>query len=201
MPDATDHYFSDRPGSPEDRRPATVRLGGRQLQVLTAGGVFANGRVDTGTQVLLRTVDAGALDADVLDLGCGWGPIALTMALGAPTARVWAIDVNPRAVELTRVNATAAGLDGIRAVAPEEVPDDVTFTAIWSNPPIRIGKPALHGLLGTWLGRLAPGGTASLVVQRHLGADSLQRWISEELGMPTRRLASAKGFRVLRVSR
>ena len=201
MPDPTDHYFSDRPGSPEDRRPATVRLGGRELDVVTAGGVFAHGRVDTGTQVLLRTVDAGGLDGDVLDLGCGWGPIALAMAMGSPAARVWAVDVNPRAVELTHANATRAGLDGIRAVTPDEVPEHVTFTAIWSNPPIRVGKAALHELLTTWFGRLAPGGTASLVVQRHLGADSLQRWIGDELGMPTRRLASAKGFRVLRVSR
>jgi 16S rRNA (guanine1207-N2)-methyltransferase len=74
----------------------------------------------------------------------------------------------------------------------------VRFTEIWSNPPIRIGKQALHDLLLTWLPRLAPGGRAVLVVGRNLGADSLHRWL-EEQGHPTTRIGSAKGFRVLEV--
>jgi 16S rRNA G1207 methylase RsmC len=106
-------------------------------------------------------------------------------------------------VELTAENAAALGLAGVRATAPDGVPDDVSFAAIWSNPPIRIGKAALHELLLRWLPRLAPGGDAYLVVQRHLGADTLHRWLAEELaaGFEVGRQASAKGYRVLRVSR
>ena len=199
-PDA-DHYFSARPASPDERRRRTVRLAGRDLDVWTAPGVFSPGRVDLGTQVLLRAVPPPPADGDLADLGCGWGPLALTMALRSPAARVWAIDVNERALDLVRRTAADAGLAGVRAVTPEEVPGDVTFAAVWSNPPIRVGKGELHALLARWLPRLAPGGAAHLVVQRNLGADSLHRWLATELGMPTERVGSAKGYRVLRVTR
>lgn len=178
-----------------------MRLAGRDVDVETAPGVFSPGHVDLGTRVLLRTLADQPLAGDVLDLGCGWGPIALAMALGSPAATVWAVDVNVRALDLLRGNAGRLGLSGVRPVTPDLVPEDVAFTAIWSNPPIRIGKDALHALLERWLPRLTPDGVAHLVVQRHLGADSLQRWIAEDFGMPTTRVASAKGFRVLAVTR
>ncbi len=180
----------------------TVPLAGRDVRVHTAAGVFSGGRVDLGTQVLLRSVPAPPAAGDLLDLGCGWGPVALTMALLRPDARVWAVDVNRRALDLVRRTAADLHLAGVRAATPEDVPDDVRFSAIWSNPPIRIGKTELHALLAAWLPRLAPDGAAHLVVQRNLGADSLQRWIDEELpGLTAERAASAKGFRVLRVTR
>lgn len=195
-----DHYFSAAPASAEDRRTLVVRLAGRDVPVRTAAGVFSPGRLDLGTEVLLRSVPDPPPAGDVLDLGCGWGPVALALALRSPACRVWAVDVNARAVDLLRGTASDLGLASVVAVTPEEVPDDVRFAAIWSNPPIRIGKPALHALLSRWLPRLADGAAAHLVVQRNLGADSLQRWIADELGLPVERAASAKGFRVLRVS-
>jgi 16S rRNA (guanine1207-N2)-methyltransferase len=120
------------------------------------------------------------------------------MARRAPQATVWAVDVNRRARELTARNAAANGIGNVRVVAPDDVPADLRFTAIWSNPPIRIGKTALHELLLTWLGRLDDGAAAHLVVQKHLGADSLQRWLVDH-GFPTDRVATGAGFRVLRV--
>lgn len=196
-----DHYFSAKPASPDERVPARVRIRGRELEVVTASGVFSHGRLDLGTQVLLREVPDPPDGGNLLDLGCGWGPLALTMALLSPGARVWAVDVNLRALDLVRRTAEDAGLTNVRAVTPDEVPDDVAFAAVWSNPPIRVGKAELHALLARWLGRLAPDGDAHLVVQRNLGADSLHRWLAEELGMPTERVGSAKGYRVLRVTR
>lgn len=195
-----DHYFTAEPASPAQRRDLDVVLAGRELTVVTAPGVFSPGRVDLGTHVLLRSVPPAPAAGELLDLGCGWGPVALTMALESPGARVWAVDVNNRALDLVRRNADRLGLTNLVAVRPEEVPADVRFTAIRSNPPIRVGKEALHAMLGQWLGRLAPEGEAHLVVQRNLGADSLQRWIVGHLGLPTQRVASAKGFRVLRVT-
>jgi 16S rRNA G1207 methylase RsmC len=180
----------------------TVRLAGHELEVVTAPGVFSAHRVDLGTSVLLRTVGDGAdlpASGTLVDLGCGWGPLTLVMALSVPDAEVWGIDVNPRALELTQLNAARLGLDNVRVGLPDEAaalkPD-----VIWSNPPIRVGKPVLHAMLRDWLGRLSGTGHADLVVQRHLGADSLQRWLTEEAGFPTSRLASAKGYRVLRAS-
>jgi 16S rRNA G1207 methylase RsmC len=208
MSEQPDHYFTARPASSDERRTLTVRLAGRDVEVETAGGVFSPGRVDLGTQVLLRTVpDLPAGASDVLDLGCGWGPVALTMALEArdtaPGARVWAVDVNERSLDLVARNAARLGVE-VEARLPDDVPADVRFDTIWSNPPIRVGKEALHELLVRWLPRLRPGGDAWLVVQRNLGADSLQAWLAAWLaenqdGATVERAASAKGFRVLRV--
>lgn len=168
----------------------------------TAGGVFSGEGLDLGTQVLLRSVPTPPPTGDLLDLGCGWGPIALTLGLLAPKAHVWAVDVNERALDLARANAARLGLAGVTATPPDGVPAGVRFAAIWSNPPIRIGKPALHALLETWLPRLAPGASAHLVVQRNLGADSLQTWLAGRWPgeLDVEREASAKGFRVLRAT-
>lgn len=202
-----DHYFSAQPASADERRLIPVRLAGRDVEVETASGIFSPGHIDVGTQVLLRHLPPAPAGA-VLDLGCGWGPLALTAALGTADARVTALDVNRRALDLTARNAARLGVaDRIAAVTEDEVPDQARFDAIWSNPPIRIGKEALHGLLTAWLPRLAPGGEAWLVVQRNLGADSLARWIIEQRDNDEQpwgtleKVGSAKGFRVLRLVR
>jgi 16S rRNA (guanine1207-N2)-methyltransferase len=197
-----DHYFTARPASPDERRVRTVTLGGQELDVETAGGVFSPDHVDLGTDVLLRSVPVPPPGGDLLDLGCGWGPIALSLALASPGARVWAVDVNERALDLVRRNAERLGCTNVVATTPDEVPDDVRFAAVWSNPPIRVGKAELHALLLRWLPRLAPGADAHLVVAKNLGADSLQRWVAQTLAgtADVERVASAKGFRVLRVS-
>lgn len=191
------HYFTDDPVDLSSLRDIEVRLAGRDLQLKTVAGVFSGNRLDLGTRVLLRAVPDPPPDGDLLDLGCGWGPIAVTMGLLAPRARVWAVDVTRAARELTAMNATTAGATGVRAVGPRDVPADVRFAAIWSNPPIRIGKNRLHDLLGTWLRRLEPGGHAYLVVQRNLGADPLIRWIDEQDGLSAVKHSSAKGFRII----
>lgn len=199
----TEHYFTADPASVGDLRALRVRLAGHDLQLLSAGGVFSPDRVDPGTQVLLREAPAPPSEGLLLDLGCGWGPITLSLALRSPGAKVWGVDVNERALELLRRNALRAGLDQVHAATPGQVPDDARFATIWSNPPIRVGKPVLHEMLLHWLPRLAPGAAAYLVVQRNLGADSLHRWIDEQLttrGYAATRFASAKGFRVLRVT-
>ena len=198
----TAHYFDRRPAADDRRVLVPVRLAGRDVDVVTASGVFSADRVDLGTRVLLREAPRPPTSGDLLDLGAGWGPLALTLGMVSPLATVWAVDVNERALELTRENARRLGTPNVRALRPEEVPDDVTFAVIWSNPPIRIGKEALHALLRQWLPRLQPGGEAYLVVQRHLGADSLHAWLAASLGesAAVERAGSAKGYRVLRVT-
>jgi len=192
------HYFEARPEVAS--RPRTVRLhvGGLDVPLQTDRGVFGYRGVDLGTAILLREAprppDSGAL----LDLGCGYGPIAVALGLWAPSATVWAVDVNERAVELTRANAEAAGASNVRACAPGEVPADVRLARIYSNPPVRVGKAPLHALLLEWLPRLAPDGACYLVVQRNLGSDSLARWLGEQ-GFEVARLKAKKGYRVLEV--
>ena len=190
------HYFDEVPSGDDHRRDVTVVIGGRESVFTTSGGVFSHDGLDKATAVLLASAPPPTTGV-VLDLGCGWGPIACTVA--AAGATVWAVDVNQRALDLTAVNAEQQGVT-VHTALPDDVPDHVVFDHIWSNPPIRIGKQALHNLLLRWLPRLAPAGSARLVVGKNLGADSLQRWLVEQ-GWPTTRVGSEKGFRLLEVRR
>jgi 16S rRNA (guanine1207-N2)-methyltransferase len=193
-----EHYFSATPASAERPRSVRVELDGTTFRFETAAGVFSGDGLDVGTRVLLDTVPPPETGA-VLDLGCGWGPIAIAMARRAPRADVWAVDVNQRALALTAANARIADVR-VNCASPDDIPPTLAFTTIWSNPPIRVGKAALHELLRAWLPRLAPGGTAWLVVARQLGADSLARWLENE-GWSVDRAATRKGYRVLAVTR
>ncbi|GAA0955916.1 class I SAM-dependent methyltransferase [Frigoribacterium faeni] len=200
---ASEHYFSSDPGSDPRRRSIEVTLAGRDLTLTTAAGVFSPDRVDAGTAVLLAETPAPPTAGHLLDVGCGWGPITLSLALSSPDATVWAVDVNNRVLDLVRDNARALGLPNVNAVTPDDVPDDLRFATIWSNPPIRVGKGELHGLLQRWLPRLETGSDAWLVVQKNLGSDSLQRWMNETMAdaVDVTRASTSKGYRVLRARR
>ena len=194
---ADEHYFTADPKVPFQRVPLRADVWGHWLELTTGSGVFARGRLDIGTGVLLREVGPPTTARRVLDLGCGYGVIGLAIAIAVPEAVVTAIDVNERALLLANENAEALGVaDRFTAMTPDQVDPSVEFDAIWSNPPIRIGKDQLHELLLRWLPRLTPDGSATMVVGKNLGADSLARWL-DEMGHPTTRVASAKGFRVL----
>ena len=194
-------YFSEQPSGTEIRRTIQARIWGSELTLITASGVFAADGLDRGTGVLLRASPIPQDNPRILDLGCGYGPIALAIAVHCPGALVDAVDVNERALALCRDNAMALGVaDRVRVLPPEDADPDVRYDEIWSNPPIRMGKQALHELLLTWLARLAPDGVARLVVGKNLGADTLQRWLIEQ-GYACERVGSAKGFRVLVIHR
>ncbi len=192
------HYFTNDDSGPLITRTIRATIFGNELELTTANGVFSGSRLDLGTRVLVRTV-APPATGHVLDLGCGYGPIAVGLAAASEGITVDAVDVNERAVALTARNAQTLGLaDRVNAVTPGGVDPAVVYDEIWSNPPIRIGKEALHELLLLWLPRLRPGGAAHLVVSKNLGGDSLAAWLTDQ-GWPTTKLASAKGFRILTV--
>lgn len=204
----SEHYFSETPAGDFKPREIEVVLAGGTHRLLTAGGVFSPEHLDRGSEILLRTIQqlesddhneaAASGQGPILDLGCGWGPIALSAALTHPDREVWAIDINARSRELTAMNAERLGLQNVRVAAPEDVPEDLVFDEIHSNPPIRVGKQALHEMLQLWLPRLTPGGQAYLVVAKHLGADSLQKWIANEFEQLTvSRVVRDKGFHVI----
>jgi 16S rRNA (guanine1207-N2)-methyltransferase len=192
------HYFEARPGVASRPRTVRLQLPDLELELESDRGVFGAKALDLGTLVLLREAPAPPASGDLLDLGCGYGPIAVTLARRAPEARVWAVDVNERAVELARANAARLGATNLTAGTPTEIPADLRFDAVYSNPPVRVGKAQLHRLLEAWLSRLKPSGRAYLVVQRNLGADSLAGWLAEE-GWAVTRLKSKKGYRVVEV--
>jgi 16S rRNA (guanine1207-N2)-methyltransferase len=197
-----EQYFTATPATPSDPISFKVALPDGTMHLTTDRGVFSHGALDMGTRVLI--LKTPALDetrvgegANLLDLGCGVGPLAITLARRAPLATVWAIDVNGRALHLTRDNARANRVSNIHTCTPEQMDPSLRFEAIWSNPPIHVGKAAMHEMLLQWLPRLTPTGQAVLVVQKHLGSDSLLTWLNGA-GFPTERLSSAKGYRLLR---
>lgn len=201
-------YFAGAPTTEDVRRTITVTLRGRDVPMDVSNGVFSTDRLDLGTRVLLKHAPQPPAHGTFLDLGCGWGPIAVALALESPHADVWAVDVNERALDLTRSNAERNGCANVRVSAADAVPQDVRFDLMWSNPPIRIGKEALHELLMQWLVRLTVGGRAYLVVQRNLGADSLIPWLQQALdsqcgeqSFAVSKNASSKGYRVIEIVR
>ena len=212
---SSSQYFAEEPGAAH--RPGTVHLvlPDMHLTLATDAGVFSPGRLDPGTRLLLEAAPPPPPEGDLLDLGTGYGPLALALAKRSPGARIWAVDVNRRALELCAGNAAAAGLVNVCCVpaasadpdsaspdsaSPDSASLPASYQLIWSNPPIRIGKQALHSMLTTWLRRLAPGAAAYLVVQRNLGSDSLQRWLAGS-GWDATRYAARAGYRVLEVRR
>ena len=198
-----DHYFSQEPSSPLKPKTIQIPVAGEMVDVTTASGTFSPAQLDFGTEVLIEQMDLAPVSGNLLDLGCGWGPIALNLGKLRPNTKVWAVDVNTRSVELTQANAKNLGISNINAVVPDQVPADLRFSGIWSNPPIRIGKKELHELLLMWLPRLETGGEAYLVVQKNLGSDSLQKWLTEELAtdFEVSRYTSIKTYRVLKIKK
>lgn len=224
-----DHYFTAQPASQAQSHTVSYRARGIDYVVTTSDGVFSARELDRGTRVLLDKVPVNATIAQAssidtaasagreqstdtspaksmpplcADIGCGWGAISLALANEYPCADVVAVDVNERALELTRKNAQALQLSHIQtadtATAMEIAKKRGGIDLIWSNPPIRIGKEALHDLLLTWLAALKPEiGEAYWVVQKNLGADSLTVWLNEQ-GYPSEKIASQKGFRIIR---
>jgi 16S rRNA (guanine1207-N2)-methyltransferase len=194
------HYFTAQPSAAH--RPGVVRvvLPDLYLELATDSGVFSPGRLDPGTRLLLQEAPAPPPAGDLLDLGCGYGPIACVLAARSPGATVWAVDVNERALALCAANADRAGLPNVRCVTPDAAGVPARLAGIWSNPPVRVGKGPLHAMLREWLARLAPEAAATLVMGRNLGADSLHAWLEDEEGWAVTRLAARSGYRLLRVT-
>ena len=195
-----EHYFSADPSAPAKLTEVEIEVGGQVLKLSASSGTFSSERLDPGTRVLLGLWELFPTDGIVLDLGCGWGPIGLSIAKLQPATEVIGVDVNQRSVDLANANAKRNGLANFSACLDKDLDANLEIDHIWSNPPIRIGKENLHDLLRNYLSRLKPTGDAYLVVQKQLGAESLQRWIAQQ--WPERevtKVENSKGFRVIRI--
>lgn len=195
-----EHYFSESPDSDAKSHEISFEVAGIPFSAKSEAGTFSVQKLDKGTQVLLRSHEYFPARGNVLDIGCGWGPISLSIAKLQPDTTVWALDVNQRSLRLTGENAARAALSNVRPVTAEQIPNELRFSGIWSNPPIRVGKAILHELMKTWIPRLEEGGSAFLVVQKQLGAESFEKWLATEFPMMTvTRSDQDKGYRVIEV--
>lgn len=197
----SEHYFSSDPQSTLRTSVKTLTLRGHSVTVTTASGTFSPGNLDAGTEVLLKYAPPVPQSGTFLDIGCGWGPLTLALALEAPEAQVIGVDVNERALQMTADNAENAGLSNVQVLRPGDVPEALSCDLIWSNPPIRVGKSELHAILAKWLPKLTPQGEAFLVVAKKLGADSLLSWLNsgDIPGIQAERTETSRGYRVIRV--
>src|SRR6202049_4351589 len=136
-----DHYFNVDPKVASHPRTIRVPLPALSFVLDTDRGVFAQGHLDFGTDLLLRSLPA-VPPGELVDVGCGYGAIAITLPLRSPAARVRAVDVNRRALDLCALNADRAGARNVVPVEPDAVPDRIRFAAVYSNPPVRLGERA-----------------------------------------------------------
>jgi 16S rRNA G1207 methylase RsmC len=195
------HYFSEQPQTDAKTHSVEFELEGTVFTLTAASGTFSSTRLDSGTGVLLKESALFPVSGTVLDIGCGWGPISLAVATLRPETEVFGLDVNSRSLELAQANAAALKLNNFKAVRAEQIPNELLFDGIWSNPPIRVGKAVLHQLMQTWIPRLKPGASAMLVVQKQLGAESFQKWLSETFTeFDVAKQSIDKGYRVIRVT-
>ena len=193
-----EHYFSSDPAAPKKTVNISMQVGGKQIDLEAASGTFSSSKLDAGTAVLLKHADHFPKDGNVLDIGCGWGPIGLSIASLQKNSTVYGIDINQRSIEQSNLNSKSLGLKNFTAMHSRDLPEHLRFSAIWSNPPIRVGKKILHELMESFIPRLEPGGRAMLVVQKNLGADSFQRWLSNRFPeAEVNRVGTDKGYRVI----
>lgn len=192
-----DHYYSAAPQSTHRYAECDYEYRGVSLRFQTDAGVFSRGEVDFGTDVLLCALPQD-MAGDVLDVGCGWGAIGVTVGKRFPACRVIMTDVNERAADLARENARRNGIaaevlvgDGLAAIGER------FFDYILTNPPIRAGKQVIYGIFAAARDRLKPGGEMDLVIRKQQGADSAVKYLKTLYGS-VETIERSGGFHVIR---
>jgi len=192
-----DHYYTRDPQSASRPAECSFTYRGTELTFRTDAGVFSRGEVDTGTRLLLEALPS-EMRGEILDLGCGWGVIGISIARTWPETRVTMADVNTRALELSRENAKrnradviCAESDGMAAFAGKR------FDAVVTNPPIRAGKQVIYRMFADAAKSLAPGGALYLVIRKQQGAESCIRYLETIYGK-VEKLDRSGGFWVLK---
>jgi 16S rRNA (guanine1207-N2)-methyltransferase len=191
-----DHYFSRSPESAHRPGECQFAYRGHGLSFETDAGVFSRDGLDKGTELLLCALPD--LSGDVLDLGCGWGAVGISVARAYPAVRVTMADINSRAVELSRKNVRRNGVcarvlesDGYSALSEEK------FSFILTNPPIRAGKQVIYDLFAKSAEHLLPGGSLYLVIRKQQGAPSAITYLNT-IYAKTQIVERGAGFWVIR---
>lgn len=193
-----DHYYTVQPTSAHDLRTCTVEVLGVRSAFTTDAGVFSRDGLDVGTRALLEALPP--MHGRVLDLGCGWGPVGVTLARKYPEAEIVMTDVNQRAVDLSKRNLAANGARAavFQGDGFENVPGSFDF--VITNPPIRAGKATIYRMFTDARDRLNPGGSLFIVIRKQQGAPSALKFLREQFAA-AEVVARESGFWVIRADR
>ncbi|MFB9329531.1 class I SAM-dependent methyltransferase [Paenibacillus aurantiacus] len=193
-----DHYYEKTPTAQHDRQMHETVLRGFKFRFMTDAGVFSKTGIDYGSRVLIDNVDVPS-NAEVLDVGCGYGPIGLTLARLAVEGHVTMVDINERAVELARENAKLNQISNATILQSDlfEAVGARQFDILVTNPPIRAGKAVVHRILEEGASLLKPGGSMWVVIQKKQGAPSAEAKLAAVFGN-VEEVTKDKGFRILK---
>ncbi len=191
-----DHYFSNSPVSAHHERQIETTLNGRTMRFYTDAGVFSKDDVDPGSRLLIESADA--LSGRVLDMGCGWGPVGLSLALANPDAQIVMADINERAADLSERNRRLNGVLNAQIIVSDGFSGvDGAFDHVFTNPPIRAGKSVIYGMFDESFRRLRTGGTLSIVIRKQQGAPSAKKHLEEVFGN-AEVIAKSGGYWIIR---
>lgn len=197
-----DHYYSKSPSAQSNRKMFTYRLREKEFRFITDTGVFSKGEVDFGSRFLIETFQAPDLKGDILDVGCGYGPIGLSIAATEGNRTIDMIDINERAVELTKENAMINNIENVQVFQSDlfEQVERKQYAAILTNPPIRAGKKIVHIIFEESYYRLQPNGELWVVIQKKQGAPSAIRKL-EELFSDVEVVDKKKGYFIIKAKK
>lgn len=199
----TDHYFTSQPNAQKNEKILEVKLKGNTLKLYTDSGVFSKDRVDYGSQVMIDAIDVTVFPNEkVLDMGCGYGPVGLSLAKAYPDLTIHMVDVNERALALAKKSADLNQIEN-RQIYPSYIYEEVkesAFGAIISNPPIRAGKEVVHQIISEAYHHLADKGVLIIVIQKKQGAPSAKQKMIDVFGN-VERIGLDKGYWVLQATK
>ena len=198
----SEHYYSNKPQIESKPRQWKFTLRGHTFTFETAAGVFSKSEVDFGSRVLIDTFEMPEVEGDVLDVGCGYGPIGLSIAKANPERFVHMMDINTRAIALAEKNAQVNGIQNVRIFESDGLASvgDVKAAAILTNPPIRAGKETIFRFYDESYEKLVEGGELWIVIQKKQGAPSTVSHL-EELFSEVDVVEKKKGYWIIRAIR
>ncbi len=179
-----EHYFSKNPGSKSTPKHWSFTLRGQNLNLSTDQGVFSKNEVDFGSRTLVESFEEPSVEGEFLDLGCGYGPIGITLAKDFPERHIVMVDVNERAIELSELNARQNDAKNVGILHSDcfQALENRYFASILTNPPIRAGKKTVHAMLEESYEHLLPLGELWVVMQKKQGAPSAQKLLQDLFG-------------------
>lgn len=190
------HYFTDNRNLKENRKDHSFRFSGYLYTFTTDNGVFSKTGIDQGSAILLESACSMNLSGRILDMGCGYGTLSVVLGHTFPDCSLTAVDVNPRAVELTELNAGQNGVELEAFVSDGFAAVSSSFNVVITNPPIRAGKKVIYKMFEDAYNHLYDNGIFLAVIRKQQGAESAMRKLEEIYGN-CRVVDKEKGYWVL----